>query len=152
MTKFLVLDSEGDGLAYTCTKLHNLCWTEDGETFGYTTNYDEMREVLSQEDVLFVAHNVIRHDSTVFSRILGIHIPYQKFVDTLALSWFLFPDRPKHGLESFGQDYGLYKTVVNNSEWTIGEEILMKERVITDVKINWLLWCDIKNRLKEIYE
>ena len=151
MTKFLVLDSEGDGLAYTCTKLHNLCWTEDGGTFGYTTNYDEMREVLSQEDVLFVAHNVIRHDSTVFSRILGIHIPYQKFVDTLALSWYLYPERSEHGLESWGVTLGFPKVKVAKEQWEIGDKSLMRERVERDVLINWLLWEKQKARLEEIY-
>lgn len=152
MTKFLVIDSEGNGLAYTCTKLHNLCWTEDGEEFGYTTDYDKMRDVLSQEDVLFVGHNIIRHDSVVFSRILNLHIPYQKFVDTLALSWFLYPDRSEHGLASWGANFGFHKTKVENHQWAEGDEALMRERVERDVLINWMLWEKMKKRLSEIYE
>ena len=36
--KVMVLDSEGDGLAYDCTKLHVLGWTEDGITINTTNN------------------------------------------------------------------------------------------------------------------
>ena len=152
MTKFIVLDSEGDGLAYTCTKLWNLGWTEDGDNYGFTTDYDEMRKVLTQEDTLFVCHNNIRHDKVVFERILGLNLPYSKFVDSLALSWYLFPERNEHGLESWGVSFGFPKVKVNKEEWAEGNVELMRERVLRDVKINWLLWEKQKARLEEIYQ
>lgn len=146
----IVLDSEGDGLAYDCTKLYNLCSTSDGENFFYTTNYEEMREHLLSADLL-VCHNGVRHDSVVFKRILGVDIPYNKWIDTLAISWALYPDRSKHGLESWGETVGIKKVEVKQEEWSEGDEELMKSRVIRDVDINYRVWIKMLSRLKEIY-
>lgn len=150
MNKLIVLDSEGDGLAYECTKLYNLCTTEDGENFFYTTNYDEMKKELLSADLL-VCHNGVMHDKVVFNRILGIDIPYTKFVDTLALSWYLYPDRSRHGLESWGETVGISKVFVGEGQWSTGDPELMRNRVIEDVKINWKVWKHMEKRLKEIY-
>ena len=148
--KFIVLDSETDGLAYDCTKIWILGWTEDGKTYNTTTNYDEMRELLSQ-DALFVCHNGVQFDMVVFNRILDLNLTYKKFVDTLALSWYLFPDRAKHGLESWGDTVGVKKVAVDNEQWAEGDTELMKSRVSEDVKINWKVWELMRKRLEEIY-
>jgi len=145
----IVLDSESDGLAYECTKLHILSWTEDGNTYQSTDDYDQMRAVVESADLL-VAHNGIRHDLVVFNRILGIPMDYRKWVDTLALSWFLYPDRNKHGLGPWGDDLGVEKPGVEN--WTDVTYEQMRHRCESDVKINWLLWQRMKERLEEIYE
>ena len=113
-SRFIVLDSESDGLAYECTKLHVMSWTEDGKEYQSTNSYDEMRKVLTQEGVTYVAHNAIMHDMVVFHRILGIPMNYSKWADTLALSWYLFPKRTKHGLDSWGTDLGVMKPKVYN--------------------------------------
>ena len=149
--KLIVMDSEGDGLAYDCTKLHNLCSTQDGKEFFYTTDYEEMKKELLSAD-LIVCHNAIRHDLVVFRRILGIGIPYTKFVDTLALSWHLYPDREKHGLESWGKTVGVSKVYVGADQWSTGDSELMRKRVEEDVKINWLVWKLMEKRLMEIYQ
>jgi len=162
--KTLVLDSESDGLAYECTKLHILSWTEDGKNYHSTADYDHMRAVVESADLL-VAHNSIRHDMVVFNRILGLPMDYRKWVDTLALSWFLYPDRNKHGLGAWGDDLGdrnkhglgawgddlgVEKPTVEN--WTDVTYEQMRHRCESDVKINWLLWQRMKKRLEEIYE
>lgn len=148
--KIIVLDSESDGLAYDCTKLHNLCTTENGEDFFYTTDYDEMKRELLSAD-LIVCHNAVRHDKVVFKRILGVDIPYTKFIDTLAVSWHLYPNRQKHGLASWGETVGINKVYVGSDEWETGDPELMRNRVIEDVKINWKVWKIMESRLKEIY-
>lgn len=57
--KIRVFDSESDGLAYDCTKLHILSYTEDGQEVHHTDNYDTMRTLLTEPDVLWVGHNSI---------------------------------------------------------------------------------------------
>jgi len=109
----VVLDSESDGLAYECTKLHVLSYTRDGETYHSTSDYDDMRAVINSADLL-VAHNSIRHDQVVFNRILGIPMDYRKWVDTLSLSWYLYPERNRHGLAEWGQDLGVAKPKVDD--------------------------------------
>ena len=59
--KIRVFDTEGVGLNSSATKLWNLCYTEDGEDFHYTTDYDTMRGWLQEPDVLWVGHYAIGH-------------------------------------------------------------------------------------------
>jgi DNA polymerase I-like protein with 3'-5' exonuclease and polymerase domains len=147
--KIIVVDSEGDGLAYDCTKLHNIGWTEDGITYNCTSDYNEMRSVLTQPDTLFVCHNAVRHDLPVFNRILGLNLKYTSFIDSLALSWYLHYDRPKHGLATYGQDYGVPKPEIEDWVGLTQEEY--NHRVLEDVKINWLLWKDLERKLNVLY-
>lgn len=149
MVNFLVLDSESDGLAYECTKLHILSYTSDGEHVEHLSDYQDMRELLSQPDTLFVAHNSIRHDMVVFKRILGLPRNYKKWVDTLMLSWFLEPERQSHSLDSFTGEAGVEKPKVDDWENVTWEQ--MKERCGNDVLINWYVWQKFKKRLEEIY-
>ena len=144
----VVLDSESDGLAYECTKLHVLSYTFDGSSYHSTRDYDEMRAVIKGAD-LCVAHNSIRHDMVVFQRILGVPMNYKRWVDTLALSWYLYPDRQKHGLADWGVDLGVAKPKVDDWQNLSYEEY--KHRCEEDTKINWLLWKKMEKRLGEIY-
>jgi len=145
----LVVDSESDGLAYECTKLHVLSYTRDGKTYHSTGDYDDMRAVLDSADML-VAHNSIRHDMVAFNRILGIPMDYKRWIDTLALSWYLFPERQRHGLADWGVDLGIAKPKVDDWENLSYDEY--KHRCEADVAINWRLWKKLERRLKEIYE
>ena len=58
-----------------------------------------MRSFFDETDIL-VGHNIIRFDIPVVERLLGIKVKAQ-LVDTLALSWYLFPNRKIHKLEVF---------------------------------------------------
>jgi DNA polymerase I-like protein with 3'-5' exonuclease and polymerase domains len=149
LMKIVVVDSEGDGLAYDCTKLHNLGWTEDGINYHCTSDYDEMRGILTQPDTLFACHNAVRHDLPVFNRILGINMEYTSFIDSLALSWYLHYDRLKHGLATYGEDYGVPKPEIDDWVGLTQEEY--DNRVVEDVKITWLLWKDLEHKLKVLY-
>jgi len=147
--KLYVLDCETNGLAYDCDRIHILSYTEDGHTLVHLSDYDDMREFLSQEDALFVGHNVIMFDMVVFNRILGVPMDYRKWIDTLALSWFLEPDRKSHGLGSFQEESGLEKPQVD--DWGNVTFEQMKHRCGSDVLLNWWLWQKQLKRLQEIY-
>ena len=95
-------------------------------------------------------HNAVRHDMVVFNRILGVPMDYKKYVDTLAGSWYLFPDRPSHGLEAIGVEHGVPKLKID--DWQNLDYDTYKERCEYDVRINWLEWLKQKKRLEEIYE
>ena len=146
--RILVADTETDGLAYDCTKLHVMSWTEDGETFESTNDYDKMREVIQGADLL-VMHNAVMHDMVVFNRLLGIPLDYKKYIDTLWVSRYLYPDRASHGLDAIGREHGVQKPKVDDWEGLTYEEY--KYRCEEDVKINWLEWVKQKKRLEEIY-
>ncbi len=75
---------------------------------------------------------------------------YKRWIDTLALSWYLFPERQKHGLADWGVDLGIPKPKVDDWQNLSYEEY--KHRCEEDTKINWKLWKKLERRLEEIYE
>jgi len=82
---------------------------------------------------------------------LGIvDVPWEACADTLGLSWVLFPERVRHGLDPWGEDLGVIKPKVTDWENLTYEEY--KHRCQEDVQINWLLWQKIKGKLGELYE
>lgn len=147
--RIIVIDSETDGWEYECKKIHILSYTEDGKKVVHLKDHDDMRELLSSEDAIFVCHNAIMFDMVVFHRILGIPMDYKRWVDSLAVSWFLEPDRQKHGLGSYQEASGVVKPNVEDWENVTWEQ--MCERCGNDVLINWWLWTQQKKRLTEIY-
>jgi hypothetical protein len=147
--KIIVLDSESDGLWKEATKLHVVAWTEDGETYHHTNDYEVIRELLNGWDTRIVCHNAIRHDLPTFNKLLGMKLDYNKFIDSLALSWYLNFDRDKHGLESYGIEYGVPKPKVD--DWSNLSYEEYAHRCVEDVKINWKLWKDLERKLGSLY-
>lgn len=121
--KIIVLDSESDGLWKEATKLHVVAWTEDGEVYNHTNDYSVMRDLLCDPDTRIVAHNAVRHDLPTFNKILGLDLKYTKFIDSLALSWYLNFDRSSHGLEGYGIEYGVPKPKVEDWEGLTKDEL-----------------------------
>jgi len=126
-----------------------MAYTENGTDVQHTSSYDEMKRVYEAADLL-VMHNGVQHDMVVFNRILGIPMDYRKWWDSLAVSFYLFPDRKSHGLEAIGVEHGVKKPKIDNWEDLSYEEYA--HRCSEDVKINYLEWLKQKNRLEEIYE
>jgi hypothetical protein len=143
----LIFDVETNGFLDVATKIHVLSWTKDGKEYNSTNNYMEMRELLLSEPIL-IGHNICRFDVLVLEKILGIKIK-AKLYDTLPMSWVMYPNRQLHGLESFGEDFGVPKPEVTDWEGLTYEEY--KHRCEEDVKINWLLWRDLIKRFKLVY-
>lgn len=148
--KLWVIDAEGDGL--NPTKLHCLSASNPQTTKVFVTpDYDKMRKILSEADVL-ICHNLIRFDVPVYERLLGIKIK-AKLVDTLALSWYLYPDPPtpqkKHGLGAWGEFFGVPKPEIDDWHGLSQEEY--EHRCKEDVKINVALWKKMYRLLMNIY-
>jgi hypothetical protein len=106
-----------------------------------------MKKILTEADIL-ICHNLVRWDLPVYERILGIKIK-AKLIDTLALSWYLYPLRNKHGLESHGEDLGIAKPVI--TDWSNQTQEEYEHRVSEDVKINVALWKKMFRYLLDIY-
>ncbi len=142
----IVFDIESDGLMENVTKIHCLCYYNITENVsGSLTSYEEIIKFLMQEDLTLIGHNVICYDIPVLNKILGIKIKAE-LIDTLPLSWVLYPQYKKHGLEAWGEIFGIPKPEI--SEWKEPEEIelqaefkaKMVHRCSEDVKINTKLW------------
>lgn len=140
-----IFDVEANGLHPS--KLHCLSVQPVGGAIKSTPSYDNMRKFFLKADVL-IGHNITRWDIPNVERLLGIKIK-AKIVDTLALSWYLQPKRVKHGLESYGEDFGVPKPPVYDWE---GEDIsVYLERCEEDVKINSILWDKQWKQLLRLY-
>jgi DNA polymerase III alpha subunit (gram-positive type) len=131
-----IIDIEANGLLEQATKVHCLCVSVIG--FGYNTNEmqvmdrrvfteaEEMRVWLSDSSRTLVGHNIIRYDIPLLEKLLGITIK-ARLIDTLSLSWYLFPSRTIHGLEEWGKDFAIDKPKV--LDW---EGITIEEQQILD--------------------
>lgn len=142
--KVNVFDIEADG--FTPTKIHVLS-VHDGERIKSTNSYDNMRSWMMKTQVM-VAHNCVRFDLPVLRRLLGVDTK-ARIVDTLALSWYLFPDRERHGLAEWGEDFGIPKPVIEDWHNLSYEEY--RHRCEEDVKINKKLWDKCWDYLLKIY-
>ncbi len=107
-----------------------------------------MRYVLLNSETL-VGHNIIRFDIPAIERVLDIKVT-ARLVDTLGLSWYLNHERPKHGLEGYGEDYGVPKPVIKDWNTLTPEEYA--HRCDEDVKINNRLWRDLELKLNKLYQ
>jgi len=118
--------------------------------YGYQafTDYDDMRNFLSRCKTI-IGHNLRRWDVPVLERILGIDLSKHTIVDTLALSWYLKPNRKSHSLDSYGTEFLIFKPKISDWENLSIEEYI--HRCTEDVKINTKLWGEQYNYLKRLY-
>ena len=144
----IVFDVEANGLLDKATKIHCLSYTSDGKDYKTIFDYSDMRDLILSQHGL-VGHNIIRYDVPLIEKILGIKIKARLF-DTLPMSWVLNYNRSKHGLESFGEDFGIPKPQIDDWYNLTNEEYA--HRCTEDVKINWCLWQDLLRRFMFLYK
>lgn len=143
-----VFDIEADGLLEDATTIHCLAYHNltTGDSGSYTSLSD-IRGFLLNADVL-IGHNIIRYDIPLLERFFQWSC-HCTLVDTLSLSWYLYPERVIHGLDAWGSDLGISKPSIDDwSNLSIEEYI---HRCEEDVKINTKLWLKMKKYLTRIY-
>ena len=147
MLNSFIFDIEADGL--TPTKIHCVSWHNLAtKKSGTITDYPTMRRFFSQ-DTTFIGHNIIRYDVPVVERLLGVEVKAY-LIDTLQLSWYLYPKRIIHGLADWGEEFGVPKPPID--DW---ENLPLKEyvnRCEEDVKINTKLWLKEEKYLNNLYK
>lgn len=139
------MDCEGNGLSPT--KFYVLSY-EEGGVVKSLTSHDEMREWLLSQTVL-IGHNLYGWDVPNLERVLSIKIT-AKIIDTLYLSWYLYPERQLHGLEWWGKDLGVEKPAIKDWHTLSLEEYV--HRCESDVAINLRLWEKQLSYLSRLYE
>jgi len=144
----MIFDVEADGLLDDATKIHCMSFTTGGIPMGSTSDYDAMRNILLNQKVL-IGHNIVRYDVPLLEKILGIKIK-AKLYDTLPMSWVINTDRPKHSLESFGEDFGVPKPEITDWVNLSKEEYI--HRCQEDVKITKRLWENLIQRFMMVYK
>lgn len=148
----IIFDIETDGL--TSNKIHCLSyayWDKTEWVIRTATDYEDMAEVMSRENTEYIGHNIVQFDLPAISKILNVNLhTTSKAVDTLAISWYLYPKRLKHGLEYWGNDLGIEKPEIK--DWVNLTEEVYVNRCETDVIINLNLWDKMFKDLWEIYQ
>lgn len=145
-----VFDIESDGLLDNVTKVHCLSYycIENGESHSLTKK-EEIVRFIEQEDNVFIGHNIVRYDIPVLRKLFNINIKGD-LIDTLAISWVLDEDRISHGLESYGEEFGIEKPKITDwSSLTTEEYVFRCER---DVQINTKLWNKQIKYLSYLYD
>lgn len=151
-----VYDIECDGLLHKATKIHclSIAWRDKNGKVRTksTSDPDEMRKFFLRTDIVRIGHNITLYDERVVAKLLGINTLASKhlIIDTLALSWYLFPERLKHGLEHWGYDLGIHKVEIKDWQNLSVEEYI--HRCEEDTKINLKLWELCKQNLLNIYD
>lgn len=164
-----VCDFEADNLLYGVTKIHVMSYQiveMDGKLGKiHTIRRDDPKYVERvakffkyhiDKGIPLVMHNGIAYDVKMVEKVLGLDLSDLMVIDTLALSWYLSPERRIHGLDSFFEDYGIAKPAIESWEQEEGETLgefldKMQHRCTEDVKINTALWKDHMERLVDMY-
>ena len=143
-----VVDCEGDGLSPS--KFYVLSYRKEGkgQPVKSITDPEVMKKFLTQEGVTFIIHNGKRWDQPNLERVLSVKIN-ARIIDTLFLSWYIFPKRLLHGLESYGEDVGVAKPQIDDWYSLSLEEYV--HRCEEDVEINYLAWKRQKKALALLY-
>ena len=111
-------------------------------------NLSELQDWLNEGHTL-VMHNGICYDGEALTY-LGYDLSNNEIIDTLPLSWYLNPTKPKHGLEAWGEEFGVPKPPVY--DWINGDPKVYDHRVMEDCKIQVKLWELQCKQLNNIYD
>lgn len=155
MTKRLFMsDVEGDGLLDTVSKLWCASFNEldphmndKGKPFTLT-NYGDMIDYYGNPDHIIVMHNGIAYDKPALEKVLAMKVNAE-IIDTLFLSWYLYPKMVRHGLAVWGEELGIAKPEIDNWEDLSLEEYI--HRCKEDVRIQTALWKQIWKHLLLLY-
>lgn len=164
-----VCDFEADNLLFGVTKIHVMSYqiremngelskvfTIRRDDVNYVERVGKFFQYHIDKAIPIVMHNGIGYDVRMVEKVLKLDLSKLMVIDTLALSWYLSPDRRLHGLDSFFEDYGIAKPPIES--WEQGEDQslkdfldVMQDRCTEDVKINTALWLDHMERLIDMY-
>ena len=147
-------DVEADGLLDTITKLHCATFTElDPVTMKEIgtvtlTDMDGIIEFFCNPENILIMHNGQAYDKVAVERTLKVKVQAE-IIDTLHISWYLYPKQALHGLKAWGEELGIIKPSVD--DWTDQDISVYIDRCEEDVKIQVALWQQMWRHLMLLY-
>ena len=146
-------DVEGDNLLFAITKLWCLSVTELDprmNEIGSKTllGMDEIASFFTDPENILVMHNGIAFDGPAVEKVLKVKV-VAEIIDTLFLSWYLYPRRLRHGLALWGEELGIAKPQVD--DWSEQPIEVYMHRCEEDVKIQTALWKQMWKHLMLLY-
>jgi len=152
-------DIEADGLLDTITQIWCMSNTELDKDLkvvrSFTlTNYTAIKEMFSDPENILLMHNGLSYDGPatelIFSQMgQGPFEVKAEIIDTLILSWYLYPKNVKHGLGPWGEELGIAKPTIDDWENLSLEEYI--NRCEEDVRIQVALWRQIWKHFMLLY-
>lgn len=146
-----IIDIEADGLLDTVSRIHVAsiynCETKELYSIFGRKDITDFFSSLSDNDTI-IGHNFIRYDKPVIEKLCNIKLNC-KIIDSLAISWYLYPQEDSHGLEQYGYKYSVPKPKI--LDWKNLSKEDYQIRCETDVEINRLLWEDMEEYLYKLY-
>lgn len=146
-------DIEADGLLDEATKIHCFCASVyEGNREIYKVSLSTKKAILQfmefEKISVFIGHNIILYDFPLLKKLYGFTFSGLA-MDTLAMSWKLFPDQEKHGLAYYGDLFGVPKPYIE--DWQKGEKAEYVIRCETDVVITSILFGKLYSYFRDIY-
>jgi len=150
---YSIFDIETDGLYEDVTKIHCLSYrtyTKKHKLLseGTLTDYQSITNWLKEQKIL-VGHKIISYDVPVLEQILGVKVG-AKLIDTLILTYVLYPYRKKPGLDAWGKSIGIEKPQV--LDWKNLDLETYMHRCEIDVEINAVIFHMFIKTLTSIYK
>lgn len=131
-------------------RLHNLglinAETLD-EVLFEGSDKDKIQAFLNSHPTI-IMHNGVLFDKEAL-RLLGYDVSHLVVIDTLFISWYLEPRRLKHGLEEYGEEFGVPKPPI--ADWESLTQDEYNHRVMQDCRIQIKLWQKQYRQLLSIY-
>ena len=148
----IIFDIETDGLLDTVTKHHVLSYINVNNLSEGIKSLYEPEDIINLflENQVICGHNIIRYDIPVLEKLFNIDFSNKTIIDTLGISWYLYPTHKIHGLEVWGKTLGVHKKEID--DWV---NLTLEQYTIrceTDVEINYKLWIKFDTYLKDIYQ
>lgn len=114
----------------------------------------ETRHISKLNDFLKEGHTLYMHNGILFDgealRLLGYDgIDYCTIIDTLWISYGLYPERIRHGLEEYGEEYGVKKPKIE--DWENQTQYEYDHRVMQDCRIQLRLTRELYRTLQGLY-
>jgi len=148
--KKYVFDIEADELYNKATQIKCLSYKEVGSNTTTTlTTYNEITALFAQPESCFIGHYISCYDVPLIKKLVGDPGDKHLFVDTMALSWHLYPKRDRHSLKSFEKELGKDKLTVDFSG-VVDLDTLIK-RCESDVELTEALWLKQEKILNGLY-
>lgn len=154
LSRVYVFDIETNGLLNVVNKLHvlSVAYKKDGKWATKSTkDFKDIQKLFGDPNNTLVGHNIIMYDIPALQKLFPELVIKANLIDTLGLSWTLYSNRLKHGLEDWGQELGFNKVKIDKEEWENLSFEKAVERCETDCIINGLLWDKIYTLLFDLY-
>jgi DNA polymerase III epsilon subunit-like protein len=131
-------------------KLHNFCAIDIDTPHTILFEGHQRKDL---QEFLNAGHTLVMHNGKLFDmealKLLGYDVSRVNLIDSLALSWYLEPNRMKHGLAEYGEEFGVPKPAIEDWENQTQEEY--NHRVQEDCKIQKKLWQRQVAKLDVLY-